>query len=160
MKDQDEIKKQFIEIIKDQGRGTIELSVVILNSINEGKKEMQVARQTIYNYMENDPEFKEELREAITLGTKRTMKEIRSFAIMSLIENLKKNNPIITMFTLKNVDKENFSEGADQGTKIDNRQMILQDPQAVETVMKSLLITLGRTTKPVHDEKILPKNLD
>lgn len=131
-KERKEIQKLLIEIISSEGMGNISYTLQLLKT-NHSK---EVSRTTIFNWEKSNSEWSLKFRQAIEIGSERGIKQIKELALMSLIKNLTQGHAIITMFVLKNLDKENFGEGVND-IKVDNRQIIFNNPKVLETVLKT-----------------------
>lgn len=89
-----------------------------------------IARQTYYDWANKDTQFELDAKEASRKGKQ----HLRDLAESALAVSIAAGNITAIIFTLKNLDKEHYGEGVDNGT-VTNNNLIFTDPRAITSLL-------------------------
>lgn len=120
---QQQVKEKFVQALKSEEiRGIITLAVQYIGW----------DYATIRRWRLEDPEFDEQVQEAIADGKE----QIGDIAEGALVNRILKGDTTAIIFALKNLKKENYGSGL-MDLNIDNRKIVLNDGRVLDTVLKT-----------------------
>lgn len=126
----------MLELLKTEAYGNVSIAC----------QKLGIDRSTHYLWCKKHEEYEFEAQEAIREGKK----VIRDLAEAGLVKRIAAGDTTAIIFALKNLDKDNYGEGLND-FRLNSYQVILNDPKALRTVLKTWQLVAPKLLKQNED---------
>lgn len=129
-------KKEMLVLLKTEAYGNIAIAC----------QKLGIDRSTYYKWCQNNEDYDFLAQQAIREGKR----VIRDLAEAGLVKRISAGDTTAIIFALKNLDKDNYGEGLND-FRLSNYQVILNDPKALRTVLKTWQLVAPKLLKQSED---------
>lgn len=125
-------RKELLELLRTEAYGNVSIAC----------QKLGIDRSTHYLWCKKDENYEFEAQEAMKEGKK----VIRDLAEAGLMKRISAGDTTAIIFALKNLDKDTYGEGLND-FKLNSFQLILNDPKALQTVLKTWQLVAPKLLK-------------